>query len=143
MTENALTRKMKLKADQRAAVIDAPEGYLEQLEPLPRGVEVATVADGPFDWVQVFVRNRAELEAMLPRVVPALKPESLIWISFPKGSSKIQTDLTRDRGWDSVETFDLKWVSLVSVNETWSAFGLRPYRPGEVRTSWQQRTTSS
>lgn len=62
-----------------------------------------------------------------------MKPESLLWISFPKGSSKIQTDLTRDKGWEALREVDLKWINLISVDDTWSAFSLRPYRPGEAR----------
>jgi hypothetical protein len=69
----------------------------------------------------------------LPKVVKALKPDSLLWLTFPKGTSKIQTDLTRDKGWDAVQQADLKWVTLISVNDTWSAFAVRPYRPGEAR----------
>lgn len=59
----------------------------------------------------------------------------MLWISFPKGSSGIQTDLTRDKGWEGVSRFELKWVTLVSVNEVWSAFALRPFKPGEDRAS--------
>lgn len=47
--------------------------------------------------------------------------------------SKIQTALTCDKGWDGVKKADLKWINLISVNETWSAFSLRPYKPGEKR----------
>jgi hypothetical protein len=61
----------------------------------------------------------------------------MLWISFPKGSSKIQTDLTRDKGWEGVQALDLKWVNLVSVNETWSAFALRPYKEGEKKQSFR------
>ena len=70
---------------------------------------------------------------MVPRLVKALAPESLLWISFPKGTSGIQTDLTRDKGWDALKSVDLKWVTLISVNDTWSAFCLRPYKPGEAK----------
>jgi len=127
----SLVQKLKLKPGQRVAVIGAPEGYLEELGALPPGAELAERLEGSFDWLQVFVRNKAELDALVPRLLAALKPESLLWITFPKGTSKIQTDLTRDKGWDSVR--DLKWVTLVSVNETWSAFSLRPYKPGETK----------
>jgi len=71
------------------------------------------------------------------QVLGALKPASLLWIAFPKGTSKIQTDLTRDRGWDAVQAAGLKWINLVSVNETWSAFSLRPYKPGEPLQSFR------
>ena len=136
MAENALVKKLKLKPSQRAAIINAPSGFLGQLQPLPEGVEVSETLAGTFDWVQVFVRNQSELNSAIPQLVASLQPESLLWISFPKGSSKIQTDLTRDTGWDVLQQTDLKWVNLIAVDATWSAFALRPYRPGEVRQSW-------
>jgi len=61
----------------------------------------------------------------------------MLWITFPKGISKIQTDLTRDKGWEALQTLDLKWINLISVNETWSAFALRPYKEGEARQSFR------
>ena len=137
MSESALARKMKLKPGQRAALVNAPEGYLKELSPLPAGVQVAEKLQGEFDWAQVFVKNKAELDKLLPKVVRALKPDSLLWISYPKGTSKIQTDLTRDKGWDSLQKVNLKWVTLISVDETWSAFALRPYKPGEKRQSFR------
>jgi hypothetical protein len=53
------------------------------------------------------------------------------------GLSKIQTDLTRDVGWDALQQANLKWVNLISVDPTWSAFCLRPYKPGEPRQSFR------
>lgn len=137
MPESALVKKLKLKPGQRAAVVNAPERYLKELGPLPEGAQLAEKLSGKFDWVQVFVKNKAELDKLLPRVVGALKPDALLWISYPKGSSKIQTDLTRDKGWDAIGPADLKWITLISVNETWSAFALRPYKPGEERQTFR------
>lgn len=137
MAENPLVRKLKLIPGQRAAIIGAPEGYRASLEPLPEEVDLGERLDGEYDWLQLFVRTQAELAAILPEVWHALKPTGLLWIAFPKGSSKIQTDLTRDRGWDAVRQVDLKWINLVSVNEMWSAFSLRPYREGEERQTFR------
>jgi len=137
MTENALAKKLKLKPGQRAGLIGAPEGYLKLLEPLPEGVTVTAKLSGKFDWLQVFVNNKAEIDRLAPRAVKALQPEGLLWIAFPKGTSKIQTDLTRDHGWEALRGLDLKWLTLVSVNDTWSAFALRPYRAGEARQSFR------
>jgi hypothetical protein len=133
MAENALARKLKLKPGARAAVIGAPPGYLAELQPLPQAVSLATSLRGALDWVQLFVTTKSELAGIIRKAAAALKPESLLWISFPKGSSGIQTDLSRDKGWEPLEGTELKWVTLVSVNDTWSAFALRPYRPGEPR----------
>jgi len=123
----SLSVKMKLKPGSRAAILNAPDGYLKEFS--PEGVSLDQSLSGQYDWIQIFVRSQAELEALIPKVEAALKSVSLLWISFPKGTSKIQTDLTRDKGWDSVQ--GLKWVTLISVNETWSAFSLRLPKPGE------------
>jgi hypothetical protein len=137
MAESPLAKKMKLKPGLRAAIINAPEGYLKELDPLPSDVEVVESLQGQFDWLQIFVKTKAELDELVPRVLRALKPDTLLWVSFPKGTSKIQTDLTRDKGWDAIQAADLKWVNLISVNATWSAFAVRPYKPGEPRQSFR------
>ena len=129
----SLSARMRLTPGVRAAVLNAPQGYLEKL--VLAGGSIDSSLNGQYDWVQIFVKSQAELEALIPKVKAALKPVSLLWISFPKGTSKIQTDLTRDKGWDSVR--DLKWTNLISVDDTWSAFSLRPYKPGEAKQGFR------
>lgn len=137
MADKSLAEKMKLKSGMHAAVVNPPSGYLDQLS-APREMEISNrFESGPFDWIQVFVKSKAELESLAPLLVKALKPASLLWITFPKGTSKIQTDLTRDKGWESLRPLDLKWINLISINETWSAFSLRPYKEGEARQSFR------
>lgn len=133
MPAPSLAAKLKLRPNQRAGVIHAPADYAAELKPLPDGVDLATRLSGKFDWLQVFVKNKAELDALAPRAIAALKPGSLMWVTFPKDTSQIQTDLTRDRGWDALMQADLKRVTLVAINDTWSAFAFRPLRPGEQR----------
>ena len=131
-----LARKLKLKPGARAAVIGAPPDYLERLAP-PPGVGVSDQLTDTYDWIQIFVRTSGDLAAIVEPLVKALEPTGIAWICYPKGSSKIQTDLTRDRGWEPLEGSDLMWLSLVSVDETWSAFGLRKYKPGEARQTFR------
>lgn len=132
----ALARKLKLQPGLRAAVIGAPPGYLDRLAAV-EGLAVATRLDGRFDWIQAFVRTSAELADIVKPVTAAIEPDGRVWICYPKGSSKMQTDLTRDKGWQPLDGSDLMWLSLVSVDETWSAFGLRPYKPGEARQTFR------
>lgn len=134
MPESTLAKKMKLKSGLNAAVINAPENYVDTLK---HNTALSPTLNGKFDWIQIFVRNKAELDALAPKASKALKPESMLWISFPKGTSKIQTDLTRDKGWDVLRDLDLKWINLISVNEMWSAFSLRPYKAGEQKQSFR------
>jgi hypothetical protein len=125
---------MKLKSGLKAAVINAPENYVDMLK---HNTALSPTLNGKFDWIQIFVRDKAELDALAPKAAKALKSESMLWISFPKGTSKIQTDLTRDKGWDVLRDLDLKWINLISVNEMWSAFSLRPYRSGEEKQTFR------
>lgn len=128
MSDNSLAHKLKLKPGLQASILNMPDGYL--LELAPERVTIDHELDGQYDWIQVFVKSKVELDAIFPRLAAALKPESLLWISFPKGLSGIQTDLTRDKGWDKVT--GLKRINLVSINAKWSAFSLRPFKPGEA-----------
>src|SRR4029077_17841649 len=106
-------RKLKLKSGVRAAVIGAPPDYLARLD-APPDVGVSDSLDGTFDLIQVFVRTSADLASIVDPLVSALSPTGIAWISYPKGSPKIQTDLTRDKGWQPLEGSDLMWLSLVS-----------------------------
>ena len=124
MPDNPLARKMKRKPGARSAILHAPAGY-----------EAASTLSGLFDWIEIFVQNRTQLDELAPKAAKALKPGSILWIAFPKGSSGIQTDLTRDQGWEIIRSLDLKWITLIAVNETWSAFSLRLHKPGEARQS--------
>ena len=134
MPESPLAKKMKLKSGLKAAVINAPENYVDTLK---HDTAMSPTLNGKFDWIQIFVKSKAELNALAPKASRALRPDSMLWISFPKGTSKIQTDLTRDKGWEVLQGLDLKWITLISVNETWSAFALRPYREGEEKQSFR------
>jgi len=134
MAEKSFAQKMKLKPRSRAAVIGAPENYLKDLK---HDSDISQTLSGQFDWIQIFVQNKKDLDSLAPKAAKALKADSILWISFPKGTSKIQTDLTRDKGWDVVRDLDLKWINLISVNETWSAFSLRPYKAAEAKQSFR------
>jgi hypothetical protein len=83
MPESALAKKMKLKSNLKAAVINAPENYVDTLK---HNTALSPTLNGKFDWIQIFVRDKAELDALAPKATKALKPESMLWISFPKGT---------------------------------------------------------
>jgi hypothetical protein len=135
MAVSGLAAKMKRKPAARAALIHAPAGY--EAASFTGLAPASSNLNGLFDWIQIFVENKPQLDQLAPKAAKCLKPDSILWISFPKGTSSVQTDLTRDKGWDVVKKLELKWITLISVNETWSAFSLRPYRPGEKRQSFR------
>jgi hypothetical protein len=123
-----LAKKLLIKPGFALLVLNPPAGYLDQLAPLPDGAAFAPRSDGTYDCVQLFVRDRAELERHAQQAVDSLRPDGLLWISFPKGSSKQQRDLTRDTGWDSIRALGFQGVSLIAVDDTWSAMRFRPVK---------------
>ena len=128
MPTTSLPQKLQLKPDQRALIINAPENYLERLQPLPDGVvvELSAAPNGQFDFVQVFVKNLADLQILLPTALQAVKHDALLWIAYPKGGAKVGTDINRDRLWDAVSKHNLSGVTLISLDEIWSVMRFRP-----------------
>ena len=137
MADQALIKKLGIKPKQRLLILNAPEGYLDRLKPLPEGIELAAMPDGAFDWVHLFVTNKAELEQHFLTASQTLKPDGLLWISYPKRSAKVATDLTRDEGWVVVNEGGWAGVAMVSINEVWSAVRFKPGQPSEDQFSAQ------
>jgi hypothetical protein len=120
-----LAKKLRINENDTILAINAPPGFERALGKLTKGASVVEKTDNP-QQVHWFVTNREQMEKELKKVLKWLKSGVIFWIYYPKGSSKIQTDLTRDKGWEmlmDVEGFH--WLSLISFNETWSAFAGR------------------
>ena len=120
-------QKLKIKEGDSILAVNAPTDYKESLGQLPAGAKITNNQKGA-SHVHWFVKDRAQLEKELKKVLPLITDDSVCWIFYPKGTSKIQTDLTRDKGWDELLKNDLQWVNLISFDETWSAFGVRHKR---------------
>lgn len=123
----SLSKKLLMKPDMRIGVLNAPEGSLDLLGELPPGTAlVADPAPGSLDLVLLYAKSLAELEALAPQGMSLVKYDGLFWIAYPKKSSKIKTDIDRDTGWAKMSTLGYAGVSLVSMNDTWSAMRYRP-----------------
>ena len=90
------------------------------------GLEVFTEGKGPFDMVHLFVQQRAELQDKAPAAIEAVKPDGLLWISYPKKTSKVPSDLSREVMWEVVIKFGWQAVTQISIDEVWSALRFRP-----------------
>ncbi len=120
-----LAQKLRIKEGFSLRTLGAPAGFKDHLGQLPDDVSISAKTRN-YDQLHWFVRNRAQLEEEIGEVLALLKDEVVCWIYYPKGSSKVQTDLTRDHGWEPLLSQDgLQWLSLISFDDTWSAFGMR------------------
>ena len=125
-TISPLAKKLQVKPGKHWLLFNAPANYLPSLEPLPDGTTVAYEAKGNFDGVQLFVKNSTELTAGLKIVAPVLRPDTILWIIYPKKSSGIESDLEMMSSWDEPAKYGLGGVAAAAVNETWTALRFRP-----------------
>ena len=121
----AVTQKLKIKERYTLLSLNAPSGFKKGLGDLPRGVKIVS-SGSDCDQVHWFVMNKSQMEKELSKVLKLVKGDVVCWIYYPKGTSGVQTDLTRDNGWEALLKHDeLQWISLISFDETWSTFGFR------------------
>lgn len=99
MAGSPLPQRLRIRPGHRVLILNAPEGYVGEFGPLPDGVELAVIPDGTYDCVHLFATDRDELDRLAPIAIESVKPDGLLWASWPKRTSKVQTDLTRDSSW--------------------------------------------
>ncbi|HKZ68502.1 MAG TPA: hypothetical protein VJ020_00380 [Anaerolineales bacterium] len=126
--ESALAKKLQLKPGQKMIVFNAPAGYFDQLKAALKDNALTNRAraSGQAEAVLLFAANVAGLNQHAAKTVAAVPPDGLLWIAYPKGTSKIKTDLNRDKGWDVIHKAKLEGVRLIALDETWSVMRLRP-----------------
>lgn len=124
--ENPITRKLLIKPAHRVLLVNAPASYAGELEPLPREVVVDYTPNGQYDIVQLFVTNRKELERDLPWLQDHLRDDTIFWITYPKKSSGIPSDLGMMESWDEVAVYGLSGVAAAAIDQTWTALRFRP-----------------
>lgn len=142
--DEALVKKLKLPQSGKVAVIEPPEGYLELIGRTVADTDLNQNEAGTYDYVQMFAMGVADVERLAPLALRAVKPDGMLWLCYPKGTSKIKTDLNRDRGWAAVTDAGWEGVALVSVNDTWSAMRFRPqHASGRTRVPPSERSTEN
>jgi len=119
-----LAKKLGIDVGSRIYLSDAPKNYLTLVAPLPEGIRVVRKIDGETDIVHIFSTERAHLAAALRATLKRIKPDGTIWVSWPKKSSKVPTDLTEDTIRDAALPMGLVDIKVCAVDEIWSGLKL-------------------
>ncbi len=114
-----LVAKLGIKPDARIAILHAPSGYERTLGRLPPVRRSAGTA-GPLDFIQFFTSEKQQLERRFAALVRALAPAGMLWISWPKRSSGVATDLTEDVIRAIGLAHGLVDVKVAAVDDVWS-----------------------
>jgi len=122
---SSTAQKLRIKENFALLTINAPADFKKNIGELPRGVRISNDSK-IYNQVHWFVMTKAQMDKELNSVLKLVNDDVILWIYYPKGTSKVQTDLTRDKGWDNLLNHDeLSWISLISFDDTWSTFGSR------------------
>lgn len=119
-----LARKLGISAGMVVVVRNAPGGYLEWLAPLPDGVRFAQSVNQETALMHLFVDRLASLQKQLTLARKDLPLGSPLWVSWPKKSSGIKTDVTEDTIRKAALPLGFVDVKVCAVSEIWSGLKL-------------------
>jgi hypothetical protein len=115
-----LLKKLGVKPGFRLFVLQPPLHYFEWLAPLPGDLEILETPRKPLDFIHLFVKGKKEFEKALSSNKKFLKKDGMLWVSWPKKSSKVETDLDENVIRDFGLAQGLVDIKVCAVDETWS-----------------------
>ena len=129
-----LAQKLGMKDGQRVTFVGLPKS-LDDLRTARAFVNVANAKWGKFgksrDLIHAFTTSRGDLEKHSKALMDAIVPDGTVWISWPKKSAKVPTDITEDVIREVLLPIGLVDVKVCAVDETWS--GLKMVIRKELR----------
>lgn len=119
-----LAQKLGIKTGERVATIGAPVGYKKLLSPLPAKVSFTKEVAAGEIFVHLFVSERRLLEQQLRRLRKVIAETGILWVSWPKKSSGVATDITEDVIREVALPLGFVDVKVCAVDEIWSGLKL-------------------
>ena len=119
-----LVRKLGIPAGERVVAINAPSHYEQLLEGLPDDVSISERIAANARFIHLFVRERADLEERLSSLRTKLDDAGVLWVSWPKKSSRVVTDVTEDTIRSVALPLGYVDVKVCAVDDTWSGLKL-------------------
>ena len=126
-----LIKKLNYKGQQRIAVVNANDKFLEYLSTELKGIQIDRAIDQrfPYEFMILFVHLVCEVEMLAPKALHNLTSDGILWFAFPKKTSKkVSSDIDRDHGWEVLIDRGFDKVRLIAVDEDWSALRFRNVR---------------
>jgi hypothetical protein len=119
-----LAKKLGITDGMRLTVLNAPDGYVSWLKDRPSTAVIQSKLSAPAAAVHLFATKRSHLERSLQRLRKALEPAGFVWVSWPKKSAGVATDITEDVIRDVALPLGFVDVKVCAVTETWSGLKL-------------------
>ena len=119
-----LAKKLGIASGSRVLAISAPDGYADWLAPLPEDVAFVSTLSADTTLVHLFCDRRATLERELARLRTAIAPAAAVWVSWPKKSAKVPTDITEDTIRELALPLGFVDIKVCAVSDIWSGLKL-------------------
>jgi hypothetical protein len=119
-----LAKKLGINAGSKVFAVDAPSNYASLLAPIPDGVTFVRKLANTVDVIHLFTKSASELDAKLRLWRAAIRHDAAIWISWPKKTSKVPTDITEDVIREIALAMGFVDVKVCAVDDTWSGLKL-------------------
>lgn len=119
-----LPKKLGLKETTRLVVLNEPAEYAALLGPLPPGLERQSAPSKTTNLVHVFVTRRQELARSLAALRTRLNAEAVVWVSWPKKSSRVPSEVTEDTIRELALALGWVDIKVCAVSEVWSGLKL-------------------
>lgn len=123
-----LFKKLNLKDQNEILLLNAPESFAAEKEQIRPFVAVHTDLKKlkTTNFVLAFVTTQKEIDALMPLLAEKLEGDGVLWLCYPKGSSKKYTcDFNRDTGWATLGKYGFEPVRQVAIDADWSALRFR------------------
>ena len=121
----SIPEKLQMKPGRSVIFVNKQGAYDKTIGKLPFGVEIADNASKSIDVIQIFAQSRQQLENELPKWKTLVAAKGMIWLTYPKGTSSMKSDINRDSIAAYAETLGLEGVAIVSIDDDWSALRLK------------------
>jgi hypothetical protein len=127
----SVVQKLGIKPGFRIFVDGAPASYAEIVGKLPADTTIASRLKASLDMVHLFAMQAAALRKKLPACRDAIAPDGMVWVSWPKKSSGVVTDVTENVVRDTALSLRLVDIKVCAIDDTWS--GLKLVIPRDQR----------
>src|SRR5664280_1229995 len=127
----SLVQKLGIQPGFCDFIEGAPAAYGDIVGKLPADVTVAKRLKAPLDMVHLFAKQAAGLAGKLRGCRDAVGPDGMIWVSWPKQSSGVATDLTDVVVRDTALPLGLVDIKVCAIDNVWS--GLKFVIPKDQR----------
>ena len=116
-----LAKKLGIKPGATVCTLNAPKNYRQLVR---ERMTLVTALDESADTVHLFATERARLKEALAACVAKMRQDAALWVSWPKRSSKVDTDITEDTIRSIALPMGLVDIKVCAVDETWSGLKL-------------------